>query len=192
MKDNPYGMGENPPYSLYQANDGKWGLIDGAGKHLDAIFDRFDNDTFSQAPWEVVTFDPQEGFELLAWYDPCEVWFNFTWEDAAYPEEFAGLLWQKSENEVGHYKDTLYSLIPAKDHWLIDEILNVDNLDRCDEDAKLASHPQLADASVTNPILDPIMRNNQVDNDIKIALWKAKVRLDYHFIRYKDEYPTDM
>lgn len=199
INENPYGMGENPPYTLYQADNGKWGLIDGAGKHLDAIFDRLDGDRFSQAPWEVVTFDPQEGFELLAWYDPCEVWFNFTWEDAAYPDEFAGLLWQNSKNEVGHYKDTLYSLIPSKDHWLIDEILNVDNLDRMEDDefywlidTKLASHPQLADASVTNPMLDPIMRNPQTDNDIKIALWKAKVRFDYHFLRDKDDYQAEI
>ena len=31
MKDDVYGSGKNPPYSLYQGEDGKWGLIDGSG-----------------------------------------------------------------------------------------------------------------------------------------------------------------
>ena len=73
----PYGggVGSRPPYSLYQCEDGKWGLVDGKGKHLPAVFDRYD-DRFSRVPWEVVTFNEQEGFELLVWYDPCEVWLT--------------------------------------------------------------------------------------------------------------------
>lgn len=196
---NPYGTGENPPYSLYQADNGKWGLIDGSGTKLDALFERLDEDRFTQVPWEVVTFDPKEGFELQAWYDPCEVWFNFTWEDSAYPDEFAELLWKKQKNDVTYYRDTLYQLISPDNHWLIDEILNVDNLDRMEGDefywhidAILATHPQLADASVTNPMLDPIMRNDNIDTDIKIALWRAKVRLDSSIRVYKEDYPEGM
>ncbi len=39
--ENRYGFGEHPPYSLYQAENGKWGLIDGTGAKLEAVFDRF-------------------------------------------------------------------------------------------------------------------------------------------------------
>lgn len=74
MKDNRYGFGENPPYSLYQGSDGKWGLVDGSGQKLDAVFDKGKNDCFSCVPWEVVTFDEKEGFELLSWYDPSDIW----------------------------------------------------------------------------------------------------------------------
>lgn len=74
---NPYGFSKNPPYSLYQAENGKWGLIDGSGNKLAAEFKRGDKDCFSRVPWEIVTFNPEEGFELQTWYDPDEVWFNF-------------------------------------------------------------------------------------------------------------------
>lgn len=69
--DNRYGFEENPPYSLYQAENDKWGLIDGSGNKLEAAFTRLDETRFSCVPWEVVTFDEKEGFSLLAWYDPC-------------------------------------------------------------------------------------------------------------------------
>ena len=70
MPDKKYGFGDNPPYSLYQSDNGMWGLIDGSGNKLEAVFNRGENDCFSCVPWEVVTFDEQDGFELLAWYDP--------------------------------------------------------------------------------------------------------------------------
>ncbi|MDE6560938.1 MAG: hypothetical protein K2K75_06140 [Muribaculaceae bacterium] len=70
--DSKYGFGENPPYSLYQNEDGKWGLVDGIGNRLPADFERLDEHRFSCVPWEVVTFDEQEGFDLQSWYDPCE------------------------------------------------------------------------------------------------------------------------
>lgn len=199
MSVGQYGFGEHPPYSLYQAENGKWGLVDGTGAKLDAVFDRIGEERFSQVPWEVVTFDPQEGFSLLAWYDPCEVWFNFTWEDSAYPEEFAELLWKRPDHDIEYYRDTLYKLMPVDNHWLIDEILNVDKLDRSDDDefywhidAILSTHTQLADASITNPMLDPVMRNDQINKDIKIALWQAKVGLDSDIKVYKEDYPDGM
>ncbi len=71
----------------------------------------FDERTFSQAPWEVVVFDENEGFALQAWYNPHEVLFNFTWDIPAYPEEFAGLLWKPSKKEVEEYLDEIYGLI---------------------------------------------------------------------------------
>lgn len=153
MSANQYGFGEHPPYSLYQADNGKWGLIDGTGARLDAVFDRIDEDRFSKVPWEVVTFDPKEGFSLLAWYDPCEVWFSFTWEDSAYPEEFDELLWKKSKHDIAYYRNTLYELMADENQWLIEDILNLENLDRSDDDefyrcvgTMLSVRPELADA----------------------------------------------
>ena len=59
-----YGLGQNPPYSLYMNDSGKWGLVDGNGKRLLAVFDMIDENMFSSVPWEVVTFDEKEGFTL--------------------------------------------------------------------------------------------------------------------------------
>lgn len=197
--DNKYGFGEHPPYSLYQASNGKWGLIDATGAKLEAIFERIDENRFSQAPWEVVTFDEKEGFSLVAWYDPHEAWFNFTWEDPAYPNEFAGLLWQRQKKEIESYKDIFYNLIPKEFHWLIDYICNVRNLDLMEDDdfywhidAMLCSHPELAEASITNPMLDTVMRNEEIDMDIKIALWRGKVQLDSSIKVYKEDYPDGL
>lgn len=197
-KTNPYGSGEHPPYSLYESADGKWGLIDGTGNRLPAIFERHD-DRFSTAPWEVVTFDETEGFEILAWYDPHEVWFNFTFDNPAYPEEFTGYLWRDSKKDVADYTDIIYELIPSEHHWLIDAIMEVDHLDEMEDedfywhiDALLCSHPEFADAAVTNQMLDPIMRNKDIDPDIPHALWKAKVKLDNSINIYKEDYPDGM
>lgn len=71
MNSDAYGN-DNPPYTLYQAPDGKWGLMDKDGVRLPAIFNRHD-DRFSSVPWEVVTFNEQEGWDILAWYDPGEM-----------------------------------------------------------------------------------------------------------------------
>ena len=32
--DIKYGFGKNPPYSLYQNEDGRWGLVDGSGNRF--------------------------------------------------------------------------------------------------------------------------------------------------------------
>lgn len=195
---SPYGFGENPPYSLYQAENDKWGLIDGSGNKLPAEFKRGDKDCFSREPWEVVTFNPQEGFELLAWYDPCEVWFNFTWEDPAYPTEYAELLWEKQEKEVEEYREILYELISNEDHWLIDELLRDEYRKKNDEefdegiDDLLTRCPKILKPSITNPMLDPVMKNPEIDRDVKIALWRAKVRLDYDILTYLDHFTEEM
>lgn len=63
----------NPPYTLYQNEEGKWGLIDKDGTKLPAIyFYREEADTFYEQKNEALGFDPQEGFYLVAWYDPCD------------------------------------------------------------------------------------------------------------------------
>lgn len=191
---NPYGNGENPPYSLYQSDNGRWGLIDGSGNKLKADFKRVEKNSFSRVPWEVVIFNPQEGFELGAWYDPGEVWFNFTFNDPAYPAEYTAMLWEMSKEDVTHYRDTIYELIPNENHWLIDEILRQDELRRKDDDdfyskvdVMLFNNPELMEPAITNPMLDPVMKNPEVDKDVKVALWRAKVSLDHHIRAYKED-----
>ena len=193
----PYGggVGSRPPYSLYQCEDGKWGLVDGKGKHLPAVFDRYD-DRFSRVPWEVVTFNEQEGFELLVWYDPCEVWFNFTFDDDAYPGRWGKLLWEK----IGRFSDyhRLYiDLLPKESRWIIDAIamyktlyrlIDYDDFDREDRECRLLisellnRYPGLNDVAAANSLLAPILDNSDVDQLAKATLWYSKVELD-NFIR---------
>lgn len=194
--DNPYGDGKRPPYSLYQSTDGRWGLEDGDGRKLLAIFDRIDEHRFSRVPWEVVTFDEREGFGIVSWFDPCEVWFNFTFDNPAYPGEFAGYLWMRPEREINEYSETLYALIPERSHWLIDNILRVRETDELEDedlhtavDAMLCRRPEMVDPSETNPLLDPVMRDDSVAADIKIALWREKVRLDSMIRLYREGRP---
>ena len=191
-----YGDGKNPPYSLYQNEEGLWGLIDGSGNKLPAKFNRGEKNCFSCVPWEVVTFDENEGFELLAWYDPCEVWFNFTFDDPAYPEEYGHFLWKEPKHNLGEYSEIIYSLLPDSEHWLIDDILQYEQCDKSDSDFEvidnriakmLAVHSELSDAATTNKMIDLIMRNENIDTDLRHLLWCAKVSLDNAIRNYLNE-----
>lgn len=183
--DGRYENG-NPPYSLYLGDDGLWGLVDKDGAKLPAVFKWLDEDRFQENPWSVVTFNPDEGFELLAWSDPCEAWFNFTWDDPRYPAEFAGYLWEKPNKEYQEYESEIRRLMPAESHWLLDCINEADSILGIDNEAEshksieqfLATYPQLANAADFNRLLDPVMRSTNVPEDMKIALWQAKVLLD--------------
>ena len=185
--DSKYGFGKNPPYSLYQNEDGRWGLVDGSGNRLRADFERLDEYRFSCVPWEVVTFDEKDGFELQGWYDPGEVWFNFTWGNPAYPEEYGGYLWKKSGKEIGEYADVLFRVMLKEHIWLAEAIVENGRRSKSndyDETEKwhkglIDSHPEIKDASITNKMIDSIMRENTVDPDLRCALWRAKVELDY-------------
>lgn len=189
MVDNAqskYGFGKNPPYSLYQAPDGKWGLIDGFGQKLEADFKRRNGNCFSCVPWEVVCFDPQEGFELQAWFDPDEVWFKFTFNDKDYPPEFGHYLWKRGERTLEEVTDVILSLLAPDSHWLMEGMLLVAKEDDMEDEEfdealrnKLSQYPLLKQPSKLNPLLDPIMRNPDVDDEIKHILWRSKVNLDY-------------
>lgn len=183
--DGRYENG-NPPYSLYQGDEDKWGLVDKSGTKLPAVFTRIDENRFQENPWSAVTFNPEEGFELLAWSDPCDAWFNFTWDDPRYPAEFAGYLWKKPNKEYQEYEGEIRRLMPVETHWLLDCINEADNLLDINDETEyynaiekfIAHYPQLANAADYNNSLDPVMRDANVSEDIKIALWQAKVLLD--------------
>lgn len=183
--DGGYENG-NPPYSLYQGDNDKWGLVDKDGTKLPAVFKRLDEDKFQEDTWSVVTFNPDEGFDLLVWCDPCEAWFNFTFDDSRYPAEFAGYLWKKPNKGYQEYENEIRRLIPKEAHWLLDCIKEADSLLGIDDEAEshkaieqfLANYPQLANAADFNRLLDPVMRNTNDPEDMKIALWQAKVMFD--------------
>lgn len=186
----------NPPYSLYQNEEGLWGLIDGSGNKLPAEFNRGEKNCFSCVPWEVVTFNEQEGFELVAWYDPCEVWFNFTFDDPAYPDEYSHYMWKPPQNQLESYVDIIYFNLSSESHWLIDCILKVrkfsdmdwDETDEC-INSILADFPTLKNYGKTNEMIEPIMSNTDIEEDIRHALWVAKVSLDNHIRNFIEEYP---
>ena len=177
--DGRYENG-NPPYSLYQGDDGKWGLVDKNGTKLPAVFKRLDEDKFQENPWSVVTFNPDAGFDLLAWYDPCETWFNFTFDDSRYPEEFAGYLWEKPNKGYKEYVCEIRKLMPAESHWLLDCINEADSLLGIDDETEyhkaiekfLATYPQLANAADFNHLLDIIMIYRLKEQIATFALWK--------------------
>lgn len=194
--DNKYGFGKNPPYSLYQAEDGKWGLIDKDGRRLEAAFTRSDDgEIFHCVPWEAVSFDEQEGFDLVAWYDPCEVWFNFTFEDDAYPDRWGGLLWKGKKKTFRDCMLIYLKSLPEQSHWLIEaidhirtkfsEIMDMD-LDYDKEDAEieamlrdtLTRHPALADYAATSLLLVPILDNPELPEEDRAVLWREKVYAD--------------
>lgn len=186
-KNNKYGLGEKPPYQLYQAPKGKWGLIAGDGTKLDADFERLPNDTFSCCPWEVVTFNDQEGFEILAWYDPSEVWFNFTWDNPAYPEKYAAYLWQKCNRTLADIPQ-LADYIP---HPYLDAMIRNDKDDVDDSDefiqTLLNEYSDAGDFAATTTLLLPVMNSNEMPEELKRILWKSKVSLDYEILNYMNK-----
>lgn len=188
QQQSPYGDKNHGPYTLYQNEDGKWGLIDGSGNRLPAIFDRLNEYSFSCMPCEIMVFDETEGFALQAWYDPCETWFNFTYDEpASYPEEFDGYLWKESELPIGSYADILYSLLPDDQHWFAKAMIEIDFVyDICDEEEKdrwmrnlLTAHPEVTDFAMTTRMIEPILLDKENNPDFLCALWRVKVGLDY-------------
>lgn len=187
MSIEQYGYGGKPPFSLYENANGKWGLIDGDGNKLAAVFDRLDEHSFSRAPWEIVIFDEKEGFELQAWYDPDEVWFNFTFDNPDYPEEFAQYLWKRSKKPLTYYKELLLSHLPIGYLWFVGALINNDLLIYNDEFDKhdqwlrqlITAQPEIMDFALTTSIIMTIMRNKEINPDFICALWYGKVSLDY-------------
>ncbi len=192
---DPYGLlHPRPPYSLYQASDGKWGLIDGDGNRRAAIFTRSESDPeiFRKVPWESLFFDEQRGLDIIAWYDPSEVWFNFTFDDDIYPQRWGKLLWEQ-EGDFSDYSELYGTLLPDSSRWLLDAIdcyrtreqeIDYPDADREDRelsqlaDELLSRYPGLYDIAGSNELLAPVLDNDSVTRKAKVTLWRAKVDLD--------------
>lgn len=65
MRDQRYSNGK-PPYVLYQAENGLWGLKDCRGIKLPAVFNKI-GEYYSCDEGEIVTFDPNDGFILKSY-----------------------------------------------------------------------------------------------------------------------------
>lgn len=199
MEDNRYGYGQNPPYSLYQGEDGKWGLVDKDGVKLNAVFTRSqDGDVFSCALGEVVYFDENEGFNLLAWCDPDEAWFNFTYDNDEYPSRWCYLLSKSEPKEFPTYFPLYRENLPEKDRWLIEaigyfftrihEIDSISDFDKEESEFEELKadiknrYPKIEQYAMTSLMLAPILDNLQIEEDARVALWENKVYLDsiYH------------
>lgn len=128
-----------------------------------------------------------------------EVWYKFTIENPAYPTEFEKYLQEKSRKSIEEYAETLYSLFPIEDHWLIENIVRADELYMMEDedfywaiDAIVYSDPVMEDAEATNRLLISLMNDENIDRDLKIALWRAKVSLDLSIKIYREDYPDGM
>ena len=193
MNSDAYGN-DNPPYTLYQSPDGKWGLRDKDGVKLPAEFQRTDDDIFSRVPWESVVFSEKEGFEFLSWYDPWEIWFSFTFNNPDYhPEKWGTLLWKNERGVIDDYRTVYLDNLSEKDAWLIHvlsdysrKIKEIEESD-CDDDDTIVGemmqkflylYPELNRFADLNELLAPILDNPNVPEDAKVVLWCGKVSLD--------------
>ena len=139
-------------------------------------------------------FNPDEGFDMLAWYDPCEVWFNFTFDDPRYPAEYGKYLWIKPEKEFAEYEAEFRRMLPCL-YWLFDCIVEAERIIGIDDDEEycnaiihfLSQCPQLNNIADYNNALDPVMQNTEVSDDMKATLWRDKVMLDSNVRLFHDE-----
>lgn len=194
---SPYGYDNPGPFTLYQAEDGKWGLVDRDGVKLPAKFTRGDKDCFSCEFNEVVTFDPNEGFTLMAWFDPWEVWFNFTFNNPDYPEQYLEYMWHQGKYGVPEkYEDHIpllrqCAMVPQ---WLIDYLIESCDEDFDDESPRATEmkkqHPEILNFGETNALLLPTMESPDVPDNIKATLWATKLHFDF-IIYWIDHRPDD-
>lgn len=187
-ENSKYGLGANPPYSLYQAENGKWGLVEGNGRKLEADFMRLSDETFSCCFWEVVTFSEQEGFEVQAWCDPCEEpWFSFTWDNPVYPEAYDAYLWQKCDRKLEEFPQ-LANVLP-KPYLKAMLVNDKDDVNESDVYLRtlLSEYPEAEDFAATTAVIQSIMESDETSEDLKHALWRSKVSLDYDLLYYMDK-----
>lgn len=183
---NPYGYDNPGPFTLYRASNGKWGLVDANGVHLPAEFDRA-GDRFSRSFNEIVTFDPAEGFELLAWFDPSEAWYNFTFDNPDYPEEYVDYIFHPRKYGVPAERALHIPLLrrcTSVPRWLLHclEIGCTPSFNEIDSHlpAQMAEkHPELLNFAQTNALLRSTLASADVPDQLKATLWIAKVHLDY-------------
>lgn len=48
----------------------------------------------------------------------------------------------------------------------------------------LEKPPELKDASITNQLIDCVMKNEEIEEDIKLFLWYEKINPDYEVLNY--------
>lgn len=183
---NKYGAAENPPYSLYQAENGLWGLIDKDGNKLEAAFKRGNNDHFSCTPYEVVTFDEEEGFTLLVWGEP---WWDTTFSLAEFPMEFNQYLVPRfeshefTEGDKNRINDVLATAeLTDLQRQITEELISYIELEELDDDEWdvaeenwFSEHPKI-DMQVRVDTLAEMLRTFGFDEKTKESIWFANFR----------------
>ena len=132
-------------------------------------------------------------------YKPRSPWYDFTFDNPAYPKEFEEYLQKKPMKSIEEYAETLYSLMPVEKHWLVENIVRADELYNMDDDdfywaidATVYSDPVMEDFAATNRMLTSLMTDERVSSDLKCALWRAKVSLDLSIKIYREDFPDGM
>lgn len=93
------GYQDNPPYSLFQDHiTGLWGTKDKEGNiqdkpiYLRSELSDHENTFGSKDGLTVVEFNPETGFDVIAWCS--EPWYDEAWSLAYYPQVYENILWE--------------------------------------------------------------------------------------------------
>lgn len=97
------GPNDNLPYSLFQDHiTGLWGTKDKEGNiqdkpiYLRSEVPGHENTFGSKDGLTVVEFNPETGFDLIAWCS--EPWYSDAWCLTYYPKEYENILWYNINN----------------------------------------------------------------------------------------------
>lgn len=119
--------------------------------------------------------------------------------DSNYPEEFADYLWKRPERDFSEYETEIRQMLPEL-YWLFDSINEADRILAIDDENEyrrsisslIEQYPQLKSIPEYNTCLDPVMRSDDLSEDMKIALWQAKVKLDDNIRLFHEEIAEDL
>lgn len=83
-----------PPFALFQAEDGRWGIVDANGNVYEKpVYNRLENrdrPLFDDGESGLFSFDETLGMQPCCWGEP---WWAITWEKADFPEEYNEYIW---------------------------------------------------------------------------------------------------
>lgn len=182
---------ENPPYTLFQNEAGKWGTKDADGKVYDEpIYKRVEKDdgdvVFFDGYTGVCDFNPEHGMDLIVW---CQPWWEdaFGWAD--YPKEYNDLLWDniKADRKLSD-EDSRKIIAFSESHQLTGEQVRTlaDAAFYCrwislpDEEDENKYEDEWFDAQTEKlsaqrhvDCLIPLMQDDNVSDELKSTIWYA-------------------
>lgn len=194
---------DNPPYSLFQGEDDKWGTKDKDGKvydepiYLRSSVPGSENFFTDSHGLEVVEFDENEGMSLVVW--ASEPWYDLAWSVANYPKEYDDLLWRNIQNKrdlgkvdiksivnvtskVSLSEEELSLLDLVRKYLEYEEAIEDNSIDIVEERAienRVLNHSlysKTADERVN--ILLPLMKNENLTEEDKSTLWYTLFELN--------------
>lgn len=184
------GKDSTGPFSLYQDENGLWGLVDSTGQKLAAKLERkgenlyLRDDTF----W---LFDAQSGFYPIG--DKDEVYAAL---NPAYLPEYIKYVIYRYKYEVPEWPEDCVPILekcPGLPKWLRDCLIESCDPDFAEDEARkkqmIKDNRILIDIEAsTDPIYDVLM-SPDVSEQVKATLWNVKLKLDYELlINRKDKF----